>query len=446
MAAWNVPAHGFPNSTSPGLFSFFSMLDPKLIRETPELVRAALAKKHLSVDLDAVLAVDAAWRTLLQEVELLRSTQKAANTAMAALPKGSPEFIAKVQEMKAVSSQVKEKEVQLKDAEEKVRVAMLSLPNLPHVSVPEGRTPEENVTFATHGDVSSVSAHAVAHWEIAGFERLFDFARGAKVTGAGFPFYVGDGARIVRALLQFFLDEDVKAGYTEVSPPIFVNAASATATGQLPDKEGQMYETSDPLYAVPTAEVPLTNFFRDEIVDESMLPIYRCAYTPCFRREAGSYGKDVRGLNRLHQFDKVELLKWVHPATSYDELDKLRGDAERLLQKLELPYRVLLMCGGDVGFAQAKKYDLEVWAAGQKRWLEVSSCSNFEAFQARRAQIRFRAKDTGKPELVHTINGSGLAVPRVLAALLENNLQQDGRVRIPAPLVPYFGKEYLRFT
>ncbi|MCX6933515.1 MAG: serine--tRNA ligase [Verrucomicrobia bacterium] len=422
------------------------MLDPKLIRETPELVRAALAKKHLSVDLDVVLAVDAAWRTLLQEVELLRSTQKAANTAMAALPKGSPEFIANVQEMKAVSSQVKEKEVQLKDAEEKVRVAMLSLPNLPHVSVPEGRTPEENVTFATHGDVSSVSAHAVAHWEIAGFERLFDFARGAKVTGAGFPFYVGDGARIVRALLQFFLDEDVKAGYTEVSPPIFVNAASATATGQLPDKEGQMYETSDPLYAVPTAEVPLTNFFRDEIVDESMLPIYRCAYTPCFRREAGSYGKDVRGLNRLHQFDKVELLKWVHPATSYDELDKLRGDAERLLQKLELPYRVLLMCGGDVGFAQAKKYDLEVWAAGQKRWLEVSSCSNFEAFQARRAQIRFRAKDTGKPELVHTINGSGLAVPRVLAALLENNLQPDGRVRIPAPLVPYFGKEYLSFT
>ncbi|PAW74799.1 MAG: serine--tRNA ligase [Opitutia bacterium Tous-C4FEB] len=422
------------------------MLDPKLIRETPELVRAALAKKHLSVDLDAVLAVDAAWRTLLQEVELLRSTQKAANTAMAALPKGSPEFIAKVQEMKAVSSQVKEKEVQLKDAEEKVRVAMLSLPNLPHVSVPEGRTPEENVTFATHGDVSSVSAHAVPHWEIAGFERLFDFARGAKVTGAGFPFYVGAGARIVRALLHFFLDEDVKAGYTEVSPPIFVNAASATATGQLPDKEGQMYETSDPLYAVPTAEVPLTNFFRDEIVEESMLPIYRCACTPCFRREAGSYGKDVRGLNRLHQFDKVELLKWVHPATSYDELDKLRGDAERLLQKLELPYRVLLMCGGDVGFAQAKKYDLEVWAAGQKRWLEVSSCSNFEAFQARRAQIRFRAKDTGKPELVHTINGSGLAVPRVLAALLENNLQQDGRVRIPAPLVPYFGKEYLSFT
>jgi len=342
---------------------------------------------------------------------------------------------------------VKEREAVLKETEEKFKQAMLSIPNLPHASVPAGRTPEENVVYATNGDVTAVSASALPHWEIPGFERLFDFARGAKVTGAGFPFYIGDGARIVRALLHFFLDEDVKAGYTEVNPPIFVNAASATATGQLPDKEGQMYETTpDHLYAVPTAEVPLTNFFRDEIVEESALPIYRCAYTPCFRREAGSYGKDVRGLNRLHQFDKVELLKWVHPSTSYDELDKLRLDAERLLQKLGLPYRVLLMCGGDLGFSQSKKYDLEVWSAGQKRWLEVSSCSNFEAFQARRAQIRFRSKESGKPELVHTINGSGLAVPRVLAALLENNLQADGRVKIPAPLVPYFGKEYLSFT
>lgn len=422
------------------------MLDPKLIRETPELVRAALAKKHLSVDLDAVLAIDAAWRAQLQEVEQLRAQQKAANTAMAALPKGSPEFIAKVTEMKAVSARAKEREAGLKETEDKFRVAMLSLPNLPHTSVPEGRTPEENVVCAANGDVAAVSPHAVPHWEIPGFERLFDFARGAKVTGAGFPFYVGDGARIVRALLHFFLDENVRAGYTEVAPPIFVNAASATATGQLPDKEGQMYETADPLYAVPTAEVPLTNFYRDEIVEEAALPIYRCAYTPCFRREAGSYGKDVRGLNRLHQFDKVELLKWVHPATSYDELDKLRADAERLLQKLELPYRVLLMCGGDVGFAQAKKYDLEVWSAGQKRWLEVSSCSNFEAFQARRAQIRFRGKESGKPELVHTINGSGLAVPRVLAALLENNLQPDGRVKLPAALAPYFGRDHLSFA
>ena len=422
------------------------MLDPKLIRETPDAVRAAIAKKHLEVDLDAVLAIDAAWRALLQEVEALRGSQKAANTAMAALPKGSPEFIAKVGEMKAVSAQVKEREAKLKEADEKFRAAMLSVPNLPHASVPEGRTPADNAVFSLHGSHDEPRPHAVAHWEIPGFEKLFDFARGAKVTGAGFPFYVGDGARLVRALLQFFLDEDTKAGYVEVAPPIFVNAASATATGQLPDKEGQMYETIDKLYAVPTAEVPLTNFFRDEIVDEAVLPIYRCAYTPCFRREAGSYGKDVRGLNRVHQFDKVELLKWVHPATSYDELDKLRDDAERLLRKLDLPYRVLLMCGGDLGFAQSKKYDLEVWAAGQKRWLEVSSCSNFEAFQARRAQIRYRAKETGKPELVHTLNGSGLAVPRVLAALLENNLQSDGRVKIPAALVPYFGKEFLSFA
>lgn len=423
------------------------MLDAKLLRESPDLVRAAIARKHLDVNVDDVLAIDSAWRAQLREVETLRSTQKAANAAMAAAVKGTPEFLAKVAEMKAVSQQARDQETQLKALEEKFRQAMLSLPNLPHASVPEGRNADDNVVFATHGEHEAPRPNARPHWEIPGFEKLFDFGRGAKVTGAGFPFYVGDGARIVRALLHFFLDENAKAGYVEVNPPIFVNAASATATGQLPDKEGQMYETTDDhLYAVPTAEVPLTNYFRDEILDESALPVYRCAYTPCFRREAGSYGKDVRGLNRLHQFDKVELLKWVHPTTSYDELDKLRADAERLLQKLELPYRVLLMCGGELGFAQSKKYDLEVWSAGQKRWLEVSSCSNFEAFQARRAQIRFRSKESGKPELVHTINGSGLAVPRVLAALLENNLEPDGRVRIPKALVPYFGKEFLSFT
>ncbi|HRE07104.1 MAG TPA: serine--tRNA ligase [Opitutaceae bacterium] len=423
------------------------MLDPKLLRESPELVRAAILKKHLNIDLDAVLTLDATWRSQLHEVENLRAVQKAANSEMAALKKGSPEFLAKVAEMKAVSVQVKEREAQLAATELAWKQGMLSLPNLPHASVPEGATPEQNVVFATHGSLEVLSPHAKSHWEIPGFDNLFDFARGAKVTGAGFPFYVGEGARLVRALLHFFLDEAGKAGYLEVAPPIFVNAASATATGQLPDKEGQMYETSgDHLYAVPTAEVPLTNFFRDEIVAEETLPIYRCAYTPCFRREAGSYGKDVRGLNRLHQFDKVELLKWVHPSSSYQELDLLRNDAENLLKKLELPYRVLLMCGGDLGFAQAKKYDLEVWAAGQKRWLEVSSCSNFEGFQARRAQIRYRAKDSGKPELVHTLNGSGLAVPRVLAAILENNLQSDGRVKLPSVLVPYFGREFLRFS
>ncbi|MDR1789451.1 MAG: serine--tRNA ligase, partial [Opitutaceae bacterium] len=298
---------------------------------------------------------------------------------------------------------------------------------------------------STWGDPAAASPDAIPHWDIPGFARLFDFDRGAKVTGAGFPFYVGDGARLVRALLQFFLTENARAGYTEVAPPILVNAASATACGQLPDKEGQMYETvNDRLYAVPTAETPLTNFYRDEILDAADLPVRRCAYTPCFRREAGSYGKDVRGLNRLHQFDKVELLKWTLPEQSAAEHESLREDAENLLRKLELPYRVLLMCGGDLGFAQAKKYDLEVWSAGQRRWLEVSSCSNFRDFQARRAQIRYR-NAAGKPELVHTLNGSGLAVPRVLSALLENNLLPGGAVRVPAALVPHFGAETLRF-
>ena len=423
------------------------MLDPKILRDTPELVRAAIAKKHLEVDLAAALALDAHWRTQLGEVEALRARQKAANGEMAALKKGSPEFLAKVQEMKGLSAQVKEKDAQLTALEAQWRGAMLALPNLPHASVPEGRTPADNVVEATHGSPDAASPQARPHWDIPGFDRCFDFARGAKVTGAGFPFYVGDGARLVRALVQFFLDAAGQAGFREVNPPILVSGASATAVGQLPDKEGMMYQTvEDHFYLVPTAETPLTNFFRDEILEESALPVYRCAYTPCFRREAGSYGKDVRGLNRLHQFDKVELLKWVHPATSYDELESLRAHAESLLRRLELPYRVLRMCGGDLGFAQSKKYDLEVWSAGQKRWLEVSSFSNFESFQARRAQIRFRAKETGRPELVHTLNGSGLAVPRVLSALLENNLQADGRVKLPAALAPYFGKELFEFT
>jgi len=443
------------------------MLDPKLLRDAPKTVRAAIARKHLAVDLDAVLAADTKWRAQLAEVEALRSKQKIGSAEFAqmikkegnklgdkrALEQLSPPEIAALQKQQTFKDELRELglnvakgDEKLKDLEEERHKLLLSLPNIPHATVPEGRTPEQNVVHATHGDIATASKHAMPHWEISGFSNLIDFARGAKVTGAGFPFFVGDGAKLSRALLQFFLDEDVKAGYTEVSPPIFVNAASATATGQLPDKEGQMYETTpDQLYAVPTAEVPLTNFFRDEILEEDALPVCRCAYTPCFRREAGSYGKDVRGLNRVHQFDKVELLKWVHPSSSYAELENLRADAERLLQKLELPYRVLLMCGGDLGFSQSKKYDLEVWAAGQKRWLEVSSCSNFEGFQARRAQIRFRNKETGKPELVHTLNGSGLAVPRVLAALLENNLQADGRVKIPAALVPYFGKEFLSF-
>ena len=314
------------------------MLDPKLIRESPELVRAAIAKKHLAVDFDAVLAADAAWRAQLQEVERLRAVQKGANAAMAALAKGSPEFAARLAEMRSVSSQVKEREAGLKAAEETCREAMLTLPNLPHASVPEGSTPEENVVYSTHGDTAAAAPGAVPHWDVPGFARLFDFERGSKVTGAGFPFFIGDGARLSRALINFFLEEGARAGYVEVSPPILDTAAGAPAPGQPPDTAGQMYETTpDRLFAIPTAEVPLTNFYRDEILDAEALPVRRCAYTPCFRREAGSYGKDVRGLNRVHQFDKVELLKWVAPATSYDELEGLRGDAERLLVKRGLP-------------------------------------------------------------------------------------------------------------
>ena len=421
------------------------MIDTKLLRENPERVREAIRAKGSDCDLDAVLETDFIWRSRLQEVEQLRSAQKAANKEMAALPKGSPEFLAKVGELKALAGELKEKEAQLREVEERWEQAMLTVPNIPHESVPVSPDPSGHVVHTTWGDPEAVSPHARPHFDLPGFGRAFDFPRGVKVTGAGFPFYVGGGARLVRALIQFFLEEAAARGYTEVVPPLLVNEASATATGQLPDKEGQMYETEDgSLFAIPTAEVPVTNFFRDEIVPEDTLPMKLCAYSPCFRREAGSYGKDVRGLNRLHQFDKVELVKWVHPEKSYDELESLREEAEALLQKLELPYRVLLMCTGDLGFTPAKKYDLEVWAGGQKRWLEVSSCSNFEAFQARRAAIRYRSAD-GRVEPVHTLNGSGLAVPRVLAAILENNVQSDGRVRIPDVLVKWFGAEVLEF-
>ena len=273
---------------------------------------------------------------------------------------------------------------------------------------------------------------------------IIDFARGTKITGSGYPVYVGKGARLERALINFFLDEAEANGYTEISPPLVVNATSATGTGQLPDKEDQMYVvTRDDFYLVPTAEVPVTNFLRDEILQEKQLPVKFCAYTPCFRREAGSYGKDVRGLNRVHQFDKVELVKFVRPDTSYEELENLRLDAERLLQKLGLQYRVLLMCAGDLGFTQSKKYDLEVWAPGQQKWLEVSSVSNFESYQARRMNIRYRMATGGKPEIVHTLNGSALALPRIVAALLEHYQTPEGKVIIPKVLHKYTGFEVI---
>ena len=421
------------------------MLDIKFFRENIDMIRARLATKKFDVDFDALLACDAKRRALVSEFEAARAAQNAANKEMAAMKKGSPEFLAKVGEMKKISAETKELEKKVSEVEEEWRKLYLTVPNIPDESVPVGKNENDNVVAGTWGDPAQfVSPLAVPHWELPWFEKAVDFRRGVKVTGAGFPFYVGDMARLLRSLIQFCLDEAHAAGYEEVMAPIMVNPASATATGQLPDKEGQMYYApEDDFYMIPTAEVPVTNFFRDEIIDERDLPVRRCAYTPCFRREAGSWGANVRGLNRLHQFDKVELVKWTHPKHSFEELESLKDDAARLLQKLNLPYRVLLICTGDIGFPHAKQYDLEVFAGGQKRWLEVSSCSCFTDFQARRAGIRFRPKDGGKAETVHTLNGSGLGLPRVLAAILENNVQPDGTVRVPEALRKYYGKDFV---
>ena len=419
------------------------MIDIKLLREQPDLVRAAIANKKFTCDIDAILALDVTRRAKITDAEQARAEQKAANKEMASLPKGSPEFIEKVKAMKAIAARAKELEAEAKAADEAFQEAFLAIPNLADPSTPVGKGEDENEIAATWGDADAEFPNAVPHFDIPWFESRIDFARWVKVAGAGFPFYVGEMSRMVRALVNFFLEEARQSGYEEVLPPIVVNEASATATGQLPDKEGQMYvDPNEGLYLIPTAEVPVTNFYRDEILEADQLPVCRCAYTPCFRREAGSWGAHVRGLNRLHQFDKVELVKWTDAESSMAELEKLRGDVEQLLQKLELPYRVLRMCTGDIGFPHAKQYDLEVFAAGQKRWLEVSSCSNFTDFQARRAGIRYRDSD-GKPVTAHTLNGSALAIPRVLAAILENNLQTDGRVKVPQCLQHWMQQEFI---
>jgi seryl-tRNA synthetase len=421
------------------------MLDIQIVRNEPERVRRAILDKNIGDDgpLDRVIDLDARRReavTALQEAQT-RSNQlsKQIGELMRAGRRDEAEPI------RAESAQLKESmqqmETDARAVEAELDRLLLELPNIPHESVPVGRTPEDNVVAHEEGDRPAFDFTPLPHWELAERHRLLDFERGAKVTGAGFPFYLGKGARLQRALIQFFLDLAVdQGGYTEMEPPFLVNEASATGTGQLPDKEDLMYEAPrDGLYLVPTAEVPVTNYFRDETLAEGDLPVKFCAYTPCFRREAGSYGKDVRGLNRLHQFDKVELVQFVHPDKSYEALESLREDAERAVRLLGLPYRRLLMCTGDMGFTQTKKYDLEVWSAGQERWLEVSSVSNFEAFQARRTNIRFKPDGGGKPQFVHTLNGSGLALPRIVAALLENNQREDGSVVVPEVLIPYTG-------
>lgn len=419
------------------------MIDLTYFRNNCNELKASINRKKFDCDLDLAVKLDTQRREAISKAEQARAGQKAVNGEMSRLKNGSPEFIAKVAEMKELAREVKELEAVAKQANEEFQKAFLTIPNIPHDSVPDGKGEDENQVVSTWGNTEGDFPHSLPHYDIPWFDKMIDFPRGVKVAGAGYPFYLGDMSKLVRALINFFLDEASNNGYDEVHSPIVVNAQSATATGQLPDKEGQMYyDQNEELYLIPTAEVPVTNFFRDDIIPSEQLPVKRCAYTPCFRREAGSWGKDVRGLNRLHQFDKVELVKWTHPDDSFAELDSLRLDAESLLQKLGLPYRVLLICSGDIGFPHSKQFDLEIWAAGQKRWLEVSSCSNFTDFQARRANIRFR-EENDKPKPVHTLNGSALAIPRVLAGILENFLQEDGSVKVPDCLHRWFPKKFI---
>ena len=420
------------------------MLDLKTIREHTENVREGIRSKGEDpARIDEILTLDEKRRRLVQHSESLKSRKNTVSADVAALKAKKEDATALIEGMRAVADEIKTIDAERAGTEESLRAVLLTIPNIPHPSVPIGRGPAENKVIAEWGDDAPTDSALKPHWELMEKLKIIDFGRGTKITGAGFPVYVGKGARLERALINFFLDEAGRRGYTELLPPLMVNAASATGTGQLPDKEDQMYVvTRDEFYLVPTAEVPVTNFLRDEIIREKDLPVKFCAYTPCFRREAGSYGKDVRGLNRVHQFNKVELVRLVHPQHSYDDLEEMRGDAESLLRALGLRYRVLLMCTGDLGFTQAKKYDLEVWSPGQQKWLEVSSISNFESFQARRLNIRFRPEG-GKTEMVHTLNGSALALPRVMAALLERNQTPEGKVVVPAPLHRYTGFEII---
>jgi seryl-tRNA synthetase len=417
------------------------MLDMKLIRDNPDAVKEGILKKGEDpARVDAILALDEQRRQLIQKSEALKSRKNTVSADVARMKSKGEDASALIAEMKTVAETIKNLDEELKTVDAQLHTALLVIPNIPHPTVPVGKTPADNQVIATWGETPEIDFTPKPHWDLIEKLNIIDFVRGTKITGAGFPVYVGKGAQLERALINFFLDEAGSRGYTELFPPLIVNAASATGTGQLPDKEDQMYVvTRDDFYLVPTAEVPVTNFHRDEILQQKQLPMRFCAYTPCFRREAGSYGKDVRGLNRVHQFNKVELVKLVHPDTSYDELESLREDAERLLRKLGLKYHVLLMCSGDLGFTQTKKYDLEVWAMGQQKWLEVSSVSNFETFQARRMNIRFKPDGGGKPEIVHTLNGSGLALPRVLAAILEQYQTPEGKVVIPDVLHKYTG-------
>ncbi|HKL31276.1 MAG TPA: serine--tRNA ligase [Tangfeifania sp.] len=423
------------------------MLNLKFIQDNPELVIEKLKRKNFD-----------ASEIVGQIIDLYRKKNKLQNQAddaKAEMNRISKEIGKLFREGKTEEANTaKERTSQLKEnikkfdeqfgeIENRVNELLLQLPNLPHGSVPPGKGEEDNEVVTSKGELPQMADDVLPHWELAQKYNLIDFELGVKLTGAGFPVYRGKGSQLQRALINFFLDEARKAGYEEVQPPLLVNEASGFGTGQLPDKEGQMYHvTADNLYLIPTAEVPVTNIYRDVILDVKNLPYKNTAYSACFRREAGSYGKDVRGLNRLHQFDKVEVVQIAHPENSYEVLDEMVEHVTTLVEKLELPYRVLRLCGGDISFTAALTYDFEVYSAAQKKWLEVSSVSNFESFQANRLKLRFREEGVKKPQLAHTLNGSALALPRIVAALLENNQTPEG-IRIPKVLVPYCGFEMI---
>lgn len=423
------------------------MLDVRFVKENTAEVIARLDKRNLPAEtlVKEVLALDETRREAQQQFDASQAEMNRLSKEIGELFKAGNHTEAN--ERKDRTTQLKDfiktLEEKQRDAEQKLAELLYTIPNTPHQSVPKGRNAEDNETVRESGRKPDLAADALPHWEIAAKYNLINFELGVKISGAGFPVYINQGAKLQRALIQFFLDEATKAGYTEYQVPHVVNADSGFGTGQLPDKEGQMYhDAQDDLYLIPTAEVPLTNIYREVILAEKDFPVKMTGYTPCFRREAGSYGKDVRGLNRLHQFDKVEIVQIAHPDKSYEVLETMVNHVASLLDKLELPYRILRLCGGDMGFASALTYDFETWSAAQQRWLEVSSTSNFETFQANRLKLRFKDSD-GKTRLAHTLNGSALALPRIVATLLENNQTADG-IRIPACLVPYTGFEYIK--
>ncbi len=418
------------------------MLQINYIKQHTYLVKEKLRVKNFAnIELvDELLLLDEELRKQKITTESLQALMNTASKEIGMLMgKGDKEAAEqKKGEVAKWKEDLNANKTALDNLEETFNSKILLLPNLPHSSVPKGKTPEDNEVVNEGGTIPELIASAKPHWELIKDYDLIDFETGARLTGSGFPVYKGKGAKLQRALIQYFLDYNTSAGYTEYAPPLMVNEATAYGTGQLPDKEGQMYHiTADGFYLIPTAEVPVTNIYANEIVKENDLPIKMTAYTPCFRREAGSFGADVRGLNRLHQFDKVEIVQLVHPAKSYDILEEMVNHVERLLQFLELPYRILRLCGGDMSFTSALTYDFEVYSAAQQKWLEVSSVSNFETFQTNRMKIRYKDGE-GKPQLVHSLNGSSLALPRIVAALLENNQKEDG-IHLPKALHVYFG-------